>query len=750
MQKYLSHDLLQHGGSFHFLNLPATCVGGTANTNPSIFIDGEDLLLNIRKVQYMLYHSEFSQKFLVHCSPLAYLNPENDITLTTTNYLCKLDSNTLTLEAFEKVDTSKLDVKPLWEFVGLEDARIVKWDNKLFLCGVRRDTTTNGVGRMEMSEIVDGQEVNRTRIEPPAPSYCEKNWMPVIDMPYHFVKWSNPTEVVKVNLENKSSETVFISKETLELPRDIRGGSQVVPYKDYRIALTHEVDLWHNEQGKKDAHYYHRFIVWDKDWNIVATSDAFKIFGANIEFSCGMAVQEDNLLITMGFQDSSAFIVKMPCAYFESLVGLSNDVQEYQVKASPKALERFAESPELAENNYALANFYFNQGLWSSALSFYLRSAELFHLNKQSDNAYQCLLRIVECIAKEGNRKVAEKSILMNVITYMPDVAYGLLKLSQYFESVQSWQESNLYATLALSKKNKKDDDYYLYLFQLAVSLWWIGDGKQARVLLFELAENYSHLMDEEFKALLQKNITSLGSSSDPFLPYTPLNYSSMMYHFEGLEDVKRNYSQTYQDLFVLSMLKGKKKGTYLEIGAADPFFGSNTALLETQFEWKGTSIEILEHEVKKFAGSRKNPIVLHDATTIDYADFLTQHQYPKDIDYLQVDCEPPSVTYDILTKIPFDKHRFAVITFEHDYYADLTKLYREKSREFLTEKGYVLVGSNISPNDNCPYEDWWVHPELVDSDVINIFASKTDCTKNAQKYMFGHFMPSSDVIKEN
>mgnify|MGYP007090463302 FL=1 len=91
----------------------------------------------------------------------------------------------------------------------------------------------------------------------------------------------------------------------------------------------------------------------------------------------------------------------------------------------------------------------------------------------------------------------------------MPDVAYGLLKLSQYFESVQSWQESNLYATLALTKKNKKDDDYYLYLFQLAVSLWWIGDGKQARVLLFELAEDYSHLMDEEFKSLLQKNITS-------------------------------------------------------------------------------------------------------------------------------------------------------------------------------------------------------------------------------------------------
>jgi hypothetical protein len=261
MQKYLSHDLLQHGGSFHFLNLPATCVGGTANTNPSIFIDGEDLLLNIRKVQYMLYHSEFSQKFLVHCSPLAYLNPENDITLTTTNYLCKLDSNTLTLEAFEKVDTSKLDVKPLWEFVGLEDARIIEWNNKLYLSGVRRDTTTNGVGRMELSEIQVNKdsvkEISRVRIEPPnnPNSYCEKNWMPVIDKPFHYVKWANPTELVKVDPTNGTSQTVHLSN-TVDIPRDLRGGSQIIPYKDGYFAITHEVDLFKSEEGRKDAVYY--------------------------------------------------------------------------------------------------------------------------------------------------------------------------------------------------------------------------------------------------------------------------------------------------------------------------------------------------------------------------------------------------------------------------------------------------------------------------------------------------------------
>jgi len=157
-------------------------------------------------------------------------------------------------------------------------------------------------------------------------------------------------------------------------------------------------------------------------------------------------------------------------------------------------------------------------------------------------------------------------------------------------------------------------------------------------------------------------------------------------------------------------------------------------------------SIEILENEVEKFAKSRKNPIILHDATKVDYSKLLEKYKFATDVDYLQVDCEPPSITYEILTKIPFDKYRFAVITFEHDYYADLTKIYREKSREFLIEKGYTLVGSNISPNDNCAYEDWWVHPELVDADVIEMFLSNSDCTKSAEKYMFGEF--SSSALK--
>ena len=97
---------------------------------------------------------------------------------------------------FNKVDTSLFDTyEPMWDFVGLEDARLFRWNDKLYMSGVRRDTTTNGQGRMELSELEVGvdyvKEISRVRIEAPnnPDSYCEKNWMPITDLPNHYVKW---------------------------------------------------------------------------------------------------------------------------------------------------------------------------------------------------------------------------------------------------------------------------------------------------------------------------------------------------------------------------------------------------------------------------------------------------------------------------------------------------------------------------------------------------------------------------------
>ena len=205
----LVKSVLDAGGSIHPLIIPAEKTNGTGLMNPSIYIDNGTLMCNIRHVNYTLYHSE-NKKFQHRYGPLQYLHPENDRHLRTWNYLATLNPD-LSIKKILNIDTKKLDVEPIWEFVGLEDGRLFRWDNKLYLSGVRRDTTTNGQGRMELSELNirfdDVKEVKRTRIPAPGTndSYCEKNWMPIIDQPYHYVKWTNPTEVVRYDIDTNTT-----------------------------------------------------------------------------------------------------------------------------------------------------------------------------------------------------------------------------------------------------------------------------------------------------------------------------------------------------------------------------------------------------------------------------------------------------------------------------------------------------------------------------------------------------------------
>lgn len=730
---------LANGGSVNYLILSSNITQGLGLTNPSILLIDGHYILNLRHVQYALYHSEGEQKYQTMWGPLAYLNPEDDVTLRTTNYLCQLDPNTLAIDRFQKVDTSKLDTTPVWEFIGLEDARVVYWNDHLYLSGVRRDTKTNGEGRMELSTIEHNSiESERVRIEPPKEgSYCEKNWMPILDMPYHYVKWTNPTEVVKVDPKIGTSETVHLVQQNITFPRDIRGGSQVISYKGMYVALTHEVDLWFNEQGKKDAQYYHRFIVWDKDWKIIHHSDAFKFMGGNIEFSCGLAFDGEQFIIPFGFQDSTAFILKLPEGVFNNMCNMDVLQEESLLlsKATPSKLEKFINNPTNDLANMDLANFYYEQGHYASAMSFYLRVAEFSQID---EHVYNALLLVAKSLSNLGRRKTTEFGLWLNALAFKPDRPEAYLFLSEYAERNGNYVQSYAYAVAGLQyvdtwstySHNVGYEGKYQLEFQKAVAAWHIGRGKEARELFFDLVARADEL-SEKYQKLVQSNVTSLGSGPDPFLRYHKGLHDKLRYKFPGSETILKNYSQTYQDMFTLSMLNGKKNGRYFEIGAADPFHGSNTALLE-EWGWKGTSLEILPHEVEKFKQHRKNEIILCDATKFDYS-VLKGH-----IDYLQVDCEPPATTYDILTMLPWDQCTFGVITYEHDYYTDVTKLYRDKSRNFLLSRGYLLVASNISPNDNCPYEDWYVHPKHVDAEIIKVMLAADDTTKNAEKYMLG------------
>ena len=196
-----------------------------------------------------------------------------------------------------------------------------------------------------------------------------------------------------------------------------------------------------------------------------------------------------------------------------------------------------------------------------------------------------------------------------------------------------------------------------------------------------------------------------------------------LLHSFNGSDKIVRTYSQAYQDLFVLTVLDGKRNGTYVEIGSSYPIDYNNTYILESEFGWSGVSFDRDELLNKMFENERKNPIVTCDATSVNYAEEFEKYNLPNRIDYLQVDIEPARQTLAALKAIDHQKYRFNVITFETDVYVGGNQDVVKESREMLQDLGYKLVAYHVA-NGNNPFEDWYVDPEVVPEERWKPFES--------------------------
>ena len=216
---------------------------------------------------------------------------------------------------------------------------------------------------------------------------------------------------------------------------------------------------------------------------------------------------------------------------------------------------------------------------------------------------------------------------------------------------------------------------------------------------------------------------------------YTIKDHHRLRHQFSQSERVRRNWSQSMQDMFVLSMLDGKRNGVYVEIGADKPKIINNSYLLETDYDWTGVSFEFEPEKVEFFNDFRKNKCICADATQFDYKLFFQENSFPKQIDYLQLDIDPAEGTLAALKKLPLDDYRFSVITYETDIYNAGADIQDEEIR-YLQSYGYQLVVKNVA-NEGNPYEDWWVDPNVVDRAIIDKFTNVSNWSKESPLCIF-------------
>ena len=181
---------------------------------------------------------------------------------------------------------------------------------------------------------------------------------------------------------------------------------------------------------------------------------------------------------------------------------------------------------------------------------------------------------------------------------------------------------------------------------------------------------------------------------------------------------------QAQQDKFVIHALQGKQNGYFLEIGSNHPTISNNTYLLESKYNWKGVMVEYDPQYLPLYKEHRPNSIhIIDDASQVDYKRVFESSNIPVAMDYLQIDLEESNgstlKTLQLLDRDIFDTYTFATVTFEHDIYYSNTYNTREISREIFARRGYISVFQDINNGYDYPYEDWYVHPTLVNTAYI-------------------------------
>jgi hypothetical protein len=204
-------------------------------------------------------------------------------------------------------------------------------------------------------------------------------------------------------------------------------------------------------------------------------------------------------------------------------------------------------------------------------------------------------------------------------------------------------------------------------------------------------------------------------------------------------------YSQIGQDKWVHSVLGNKPNGYFVELGACDGLYLSNTLFFEKELGWNGICIEPNDNYFNKLLKNRNcnicNDLIYSvEGQNVNFAlcdavsgiidnnigPFTSEEVYvskvtttlekvldrcnaPKIIDYLSLDVEGQE--YNILSTFPFDKYKFRCITVEHNEPHQGPEQ-QMLIREILERNGYTYVKGNDDIHNwgHGPIDDFYIY----------------------------------------
>lgn len=242
----------------------------------------------------------------------------------TINYWTEFDMNGKVTMCYEM----KNNLVPIHDVHvrGLEDVRACFLGNELYAIGVDRETCRNSHPSILFLHYAKDKD-HMYYVDKAIPITYEdhtiqKNWTIFSDAGKIFCVYGhNPLRILEINPKNGEHKVVVEKNPRFDF-RDIRGSANPIRVVNENcwLFLVHEI-AW-----KDTRKYFHRFIKYSNDWEVMDVSEPFYFENLYVEFSLSLIMDKGKVMIPFSTKDNTTEILTVDYA---SIPWLPKDMKKW-------------------------------------------------------------------------------------------------------------------------------------------------------------------------------------------------------------------------------------------------------------------------------------------------------------------------------------------------------------------------------------------------------------------------------------
>lgn len=257
-----------------------------------------------------------------------YLYPPNMNYIHTENFWVTLDKNKVVNQHRITISPNvKSEHKRVYHSIqGLEDGRHIFYKDKLYASFTSFEYGRDPKASLVLTHINHHKNYIIDKIVPLKyeEDKIQKNWVPFIyNDKLCFVYSYEPFVILEVNPDNGECKEIMKKEFNLKF-HELRGSAPPIWIEEYQcyLILIHEVIF--NDTRK----YIHRFLMFDKDFNLLKTSVPFYFYKLFIEFSLSVIYDNNSkkIIVPFSYKDGESFLATID---FKDIEWIPNDFKKY-------------------------------------------------------------------------------------------------------------------------------------------------------------------------------------------------------------------------------------------------------------------------------------------------------------------------------------------------------------------------------------------------------------------------------------